>query len=486
MISGETAIATLSGMGFAAAIFALLLTVLRSKHDSTPANSRGGIIGDSPPIYRELRNFEKLSIAVECFPYAVMLLDADDRIVFCNEAWRSQFRKVSKFTVPGALYRDFLHAAVREGLFPEAADSIEEWLKERLQFHSNPGKPFEMAQGDGTWILVNEQRLSDGGAMIVTSDITERKRTESALRENESLLNEAQRIAKLSSWMWDEREDREIYCSSEDIRIYGLDKKDGLSASFADFLEQVHPDDRDRVEAVMDDAHEQRTGYDIEYRIRRPDGETRHIVEHAEAILDENGEIVRTFGTSQDITESKLVEIELQAAIAEAERANDTKSEFVATMSHEIRTPMNGVIGIAGLLLDTDLDDEQHQYVDLIRQSGKSLLTIINDILDFSKLDAGKLEFDRVEFDVCEAIENVAELLGAQASKKKIELVTFVAPNVPAICLGDPGRLRQVLLNLGGNAVKFTETGSVAIQVNIECQNAEHTTLRFTVVGGSA
>ena len=482
MISGELIFAALMGMGFASAVIALSTVVSRAGKVSGRAASLGQPGDDRHPIDRELKSFEKLSIAVECFPNTFLLMDTEDRIVFSNAAWRTQFARVPTFTVPGTPYRDFLRAAALAGHFPESLGSMEDWLRDRLRSHANPGEPLETMREDGSWMLINEQRLPDGGIMIVSSDITERKRTENALRESEALLNEAQRIAKLSSWMWDEVEDREIYRSGADSRIYGLNNDDKLTASFEDFLAQVHGDDRDRVETVINDAYRSRSGYDIEYRLQRPDGEIRHIAEHTEAILDENGDIVRTFGISQDITKIKLVEAELQAALAEAEQAINTKSEFVATMSHEIRTPMNGVIGISCLLLDTDLNDEQRQYVELIRQSGKSLLTIINDILDFSKLEAGKLEFETVEFDVGDTIESLAELLGAQASDKDIELITFVAPNVPSACLGDPGRLRQVLLNLGGNAVKFTRLGSVGIQVNLESQDDDHTVLCFAVM----
>ena len=205
-------------------------------------------------IDRGLKPSEKLSVAVECFPNAFLLLDADDRIVFNNEAWRSQFAGVSDFTIPGTDFREFMRQALLAGLFPEAAGHEEEWLKNRMRNHLNPGEPFELECADGRWSLVNEQRLSEGGIMIVTSDITERKRAERTLRESEAFLHEAQRIAKISSWMWDEREDREVYRSGEDWRIFGLDRNDDLANSFEDFLDQVHPDDRDRVGA----GHERR------------------------------------------------------------------------------------------------------------------------------------------------------------------------------------------------------------------------------------
>jgi PAS domain S-box-containing protein len=198
-------------------------------------------------------------------------------------------------------------------------------------------------------------------------------------------------------------------------------------------------------------------------------------------IFDEQGRVERFIAIENDISLQKEAERQLRLAKEAAEAAAAAKAEFLANMSHEIRTPMNAVIGLTGLLLDSSLSEEQREYVEIIRNSGDNLLTVINDILDFSKIESGKLELERQPFRLHETVEDILDLLSSKAREKGIELIYRMAPDVPAAIVGDPTRISQVLMNLVGNAIKFTREGEVEVSVSRVCSESGGLVLRFEV-----
>ena len=225
----------------------------------------------------------------------------------------------------------------------------------------------------------------------------------------------------------------------------------------------------------------QHGGYVQEVLHRRKDGTDFVSLLSASVLRDESGHILGVMSVSRDITEQKRTVEELRKAKEAAESANQAKTEFLAGMSHEIRTPMNAIVGMADLLWDTPLMPEQQEYVGIFRRAGLSLLALLNDILDLSKVEAGYLALERVAFDLQEVIDKTSEMMAFRAHEKDLELACSVAPDVAPKLIGDPNRLKQVLLNLIGNAVKFTEKGQVVVRVIQDPEIKQPGALRFMV-----
>ncbi len=316
--------------------------------------------------------------------------------------------------------------------------------------------------------------------LISTSrDITERRQISEEIKARETQLNEAQAISHVGSWEWNINENSIIW-SDELYRIYGVERQN-FDVTFEAYVNCIHPDDRDYVREAVEQSLREKKYSEVEHRVVQPDGAVRVTRGNGIVVVDENGNPVKMRGTSQDITEQKRIEEELEQTRDAALESARLKSEFLANMSHEIRTPMNGVIGMTGLLLDTELDEEQREFTETVRSSADSLLTIINDILDFSKIEAGKLHFEMLDFDLRSVVESTVSLLAEPAQSKEIELVSLVESDVSTLVRGDAGRLRQVIQNLVSNAVKFTERGEVAVGVRLENETATHVTVRFAV-----
>jgi two-component system sensor histidine kinase/response regulator len=358
-----------------------------------------------------------------------------------------------------------------------------EFVKIMQEQGSVRGFESEIYRKDGSTIWISENAravLNEEGGIAyfegMVEDITERQRLESELHRSEQCLS--------------------ALINNIDDSIWSVDTKYRLltfNAVFAqNFEEQYHT--KIKVgDVILDHLPAEWHAEDVALYDRALAGE-KFIIERRYQYEEEeryyeisynpirtNDEISGVAVFSKDITERQRAHIALQAAMVQAESSNRLKSEFLANMSHEIRTPMNGVIGMTDLLLMTDLTHEQREFARTVRISGESLLVVINDILDFSKIEAGKLDLEITDFDLREAIDSTMDLLAAQAHSKGLELAAFIRPEVPLDLRGDPGRLRQIVNNLVGNAVKFTSTGEVVVTVSRVSETPTHATLRFEV-----
>ena len=272
---------------------------------------------------------------------------------------------------------------------------------------------------------------------------------------------------------------RITYISPAYDEIYGRSRQ-VLYEDPRDWIHAIHAEDQERVGIIFAECL-RGNPIDLEYRVVRPDGSIRQLHARAFPVPNPEGKPARIVGLAQDITEKKRADAELVKAKEGAEAANRAKSQFLANMSHELRTPMNGIIGMTDLVLDTELTPEQAEYLQMVKGSADALLTLLNDILDFSKMEAGKLDLDYRSFDLRKSLAEVLKTLSIKAQEKGLEFIFDVSPEVPANIVGDPARLRQALVNLIGNAVKFTESGEIEVNARIESKSDEGVILRFSV-----
>ncbi|EIC19378.1 PAS domain S-box protein [Thiorhodovibrio frisius] len=332
-------------------------------------------------------------------------------------------------------------------------------------------------------VLNNEPHL-----VLQFSDLSELHTRNLALRSAMNRQELAAKVAAIGIWVWDlvdgsltwDQRQFEIYQVPEDVQARGID--------YDFWRSRCHPEDLARTEEALAAAARGERPFDSPFRILLADGSVRHL--QAAAIIEEDaaGNPRRLVGINRDLTDQKAAETALLAAKQEAETAasqaaaaNRAKSEFLANMSHEIRTPMNAVMGLAQLLLGTELSTRQRDYLTKLYNAAHSLLGILNDILDYSKIEAGKLDLETVDVEMAELLESSANLFSLAVEDKGLELIVEIDPDIPPILLGDPLRLRQIMNNLLGNAVKFTPKGHITLSMRLVERQGDEVTLKVSV-----
>lgn len=316
--------------------------------------------------------------------------------------------------------------------------------------------------------------------LVIAHDITDIRMAQIKIEESERRLRYALEATGEGVWDWDITTNA-LKHNPRWFDILGYSREE-LSGTVEDFTRCLLPEEQPAIMQAIEACLKGGGSYHHEHRMRRKDGRVIWVLDRGDVVeRGADGVPLRMVGSFADITARKEAEQALLNAKLHAERASRAKSEFLANMSHEIRTPMNGVIGMTSLLLDSELNEEQRDFAETIRSSAESLLTIINDILDFSKIEAGKLELDTQPFKLHELLNGCVGLMNVSARAKGIQLALQLDLALPRVVCGDAGRIKQVLINLLGNAIKFTEVGEVTLQVSILTLTSSVCQMRFAI-----
>ncbi|MGJ8532438.1 MAG: PAS domain S-box protein [Alphaproteobacteria bacterium] len=431
---------------------------------------------------QQVREVEtRLLEAIEALPDGFVFYDDEDRLVVCNSRYRDLYATSSEFMVPGATFEEIIRKGAERGQYQNAEEDRDKWIEERLRQHRNPGEIMEQHLDNGRWLRVIERRTDRGYTVGFRVDITELKQRQEESQRSEELLKRTFDAA-LNAIIIIDHKGNVIEFNPAAETMFGYKREDTIGKEMAKLIvpDKYRDAHRNGIDIYLETGHGPVIGNKIEIEAVRADGQEILVELAIQEATGADGSIF--LGYMRDITEERANERVLVEAKEHAEEGSQAKAKFLAMMSHEIRTPLNGVLGMLNLLSDGEMSSQQKSMIKTARDSGKSLLAIINDILDYSKLEAGQMIMEQEVFSVAETVKAVGEIIYPLAAGKEVALETEVSNTVPAASKGDQGRLRQVLLNLTSNAVKFTEQGFVKIHVDAEAVKDGTARLNFRII----